>query len=122
MAVQEFADACGWRLSVGHVPPSTRKWHKIEHRLFCYITENWRGKLLVSRAVMVHLIGNTITRTGVAIPAALGEHTYPAGINVSAEALAVIHLKPATCHGDGNDTTRPRASPGLGNVTLERLF
>jgi len=64
VAWQELADAMGFRLSVCHFPPGTSTWHKIEHRMFCHMTENWRGKPLGSRAVIVHLIGTTKTRTG----------------------------------------------------------
>jgi hypothetical protein len=97
------------RISVCHVPPGTSKWNKIEHRLCCHITENWRGKPLVSRAVIVNLIGNTKTHTGVTINAELDENTYPTGIKVSAAALAAIRLKPETFHGDWNYTILPRA-------------
>ena len=109
VAVQELADAIGLRISVCHVPPGTSKWNKIEHRMFCHITENWRGKPLVSRAVIVNLIGNTKTRTGLTITADLDENTYPTGIKVSAAALAAIRLKPDTFHGDWNYTILPRA-------------
>lgn len=90
--------------------------------MFCHITENWRGKPLVSRAVMVNLIGNTKTRTGFTITAALDENTYPTGINVSTAELAAIRLKPDPFHGDWNYTILPRASHVIGNVKLENLF
>ena len=109
VAVQELADAIGLRISVCHFPPGTSKWNKIEHRMFCHITENWRGKPLVSRAVIVNLIGNTKTRTGLTINAELDENTYPTGIKVSAAELAAVRLKPATFHGDWNYTILPRA-------------
>jgi hypothetical protein len=81
---------------------------QIEHRLFCHITENWRGKPLVSRAVRVHLSGSTKTRTGLTIKAELDENAYPTGIQVSAEALAAIRLKQDKFHGDWNYTILPR--------------
>jgi hypothetical protein len=109
VAVQELADAIGLRISVCHFPPGTSKWKKIEHRMFCHITENWRGKPLVSRAVMVNLIGNTTPRPGLTITADLDENTYPTGIKVSAAELAAIRLKPDTFHGDWNYTILPRA-------------
>ena len=109
VAVQELADAIGLRISVCHFPPGTSKWNKIEHRMFCHITENWRGKPLVSRAVIVNLIGNTKTRTGFTSTADLDENTYPTGIKVSAAELAAIRLKPDTFHGDWNYTILPRA-------------
>jgi Rhodopirellula transposase DDE domain len=76
--------------------------------MFCHITENWRGKPLVSRAVIVNLIGNTKTRTGLTIQAALDENMYPTGIKVSDEALAAVRLKRDKFHGDWNYTIRPR--------------
>jgi len=112
----------GWRLSVGHVPPGTSQGNKIEPRLCCHITENWRGKPLVSRAVMVNLIGHTKTRTGFTSTAALEEHTDPTGLNVSAAALAAVRLKPDPFHGDWNDTLLPRASHVIGHVKLGNLF
>jgi hypothetical protein len=89
--------------------PTKAQWNKIEYRLFCHIIENWRGKPLVSRVVMVNLIGNTKTRTGLTITAELDEHTYPTEIKVSAGELAAVRLHPDTFHGDGNYTLLPRA-------------
>ena len=108
VALQELADAIGLRISVCHFPPGTSKWNKIEHRMFCHITENWRGKPLVSRAVIVNLIGSTKTRTGLTIKAELDENAYPTGIKVSDEALAAICLQKDKFHGDWNYTIRPR--------------
>jgi Rhodopirellula transposase DDE domain len=108
IALQELADAIRLRLSVCHVPPGTSKWNKIAHRMFCPITENWRGKPLVSRAVIVNLIGSTKPRTGLTIKAALDENAYPTGIKVSDEALAAIRLKKDKFHGDWNYTILPR--------------
>ena len=108
VALQELADAIGLRISVCHFPPGTSKWNKIEHRMFCHITENWRGKPLVSRAVIVNLIGSTKTRTGFTIKAELDENAYPTGIKVSDEALAAIRLKKDKFHGDWNYTILPR--------------
>ena len=79
VALQALADAIGLRISVCHFPPGTSKWNKIEHRMFCHITENWRGQPLVSRAVIVNLIRNTKTRTGLTINAALDENASPTG-------------------------------------------
>jgi hypothetical protein len=108
VALQELADAIGLRISVCHFPPGTSKWNKIEHRMFCHITENWRSKPLVSRAVIVKLIGSTKTRTGLTIKAELDENAYPTGIKVSDEALAAIRLKKDKFHGDWNYTILPR--------------
>jgi hypothetical protein len=108
VALQELADAIGLRISVCHFPPGTSKWNKIEHRMFCHITENWRGKPLVSRAVIVNLIGNTRTRTGLTIKAELDENMYPTGIEVSDEELAAVRIKRDKFHGDWNYTILPR--------------
>lgn len=108
VALQELADAIGLRIAVCHFPPGTSKWNKIEHRMFCHITENWRGKPLVSRAVIVNLIGSTKTRTGLTIKAELDENAYPTGIKVSDEALAAIRMKKDKFHGDWNYTILPR--------------
>lgn len=108
VALQALADAIGIRISVCHFPPGTSKWNKIEHRMFCHITENWRGKPLVSRAVIVNLIGNTKTRTGLTIKAELDESRYPTGIKVSDEELAAVRIKREKFHGDWNYTILPR--------------
>jgi hypothetical protein len=108
VALQELADAIGLRISVGHFPPGTSKWNKIAHRMFCHITEHWRGKPLVSRAVIVNLIGNTKTRTGLTIHAELDENAYPTGIKVSDAELAAVRIKRAKFHGDWNYTISPR--------------
>ena len=91
-----------------HFPPGTSKWNQIEHRRFCHITENWRGKPLVSRAVIVNLIGSTKTRTGLTIQAELDVNTYPTGIKVSDEELAAIRIKKDKFQGDWNYTLLPR--------------
>jgi hypothetical protein len=108
VALQDLADVTGLRITVCHFPPGTSKWNKIEHRMFCHITENWRGKPLVSRAVIVSLIGSTKTRMGLRIKAALDTNHYAAGIKVSDEELAAVHLKEDTFHGDWNYTIAPR--------------
>jgi hypothetical protein len=108
VAIQEFADKIGLGISVCHFPPGTSKWNKIEHRMFCHITENWRGKPLVSRAVIVNLIGSTKTRTGLQVRAELDTNTYEAGIKVSDEELAAIRIQKEKFHGDWNYTIIPR--------------
>jgi hypothetical protein len=108
VAIQELADKIGLSISVCHFPPGTSKWNKIEHRMFCHITENWRGRPLVSRAVIVNLIGSTKTRTGLQVRAELDTNTYEAGIKVSDEVLAAIRIKKEIFHGDWNYTIIPR--------------
>jgi hypothetical protein len=90
---QELADEIGLRLSVCHFPPGTSKWNKIEHRMFCHITENWRGRPLVSRAVVVNLIGHTTTETGLAIRSELDEGSYPTGRKVSDEQMEGLSIR-----------------------------
>ena len=97
--------ACG--SAVCHFPPGTSKWNKIEHRMFCHITKNWRGKPLSSRAVVVNLIGNTKTKTGLQIQAELDTNAYPTGKKVSDEELAAVHLTPDAFHGEWNYTIAP---------------
>lgn len=106
--LQKLANELQLELHVSHFPPGTSKWNKIEHRMFCHITENWRGKPLVSRAVIVNLIGNTKTRTGLTIKAELDESRYPTGIKVSDEELAAVRIKREKFHGDWNYTILPR--------------
>jgi len=106
--LQRLADETGLRLSVCHFPPGTSKWNKIEHRMFCHITENWRGRPLVSRAVVVNLIGHTTTTTGLAIQSALDDHSYPTGREVTAEQMESLALKQEKFHGEWNYTLRPR--------------
>lgn len=107
VALQELADELGLRLTVCHFPPGTSKWNKIEHRMFCHITRNWRGRPLSDYAAIVQLIGNTRTATGLKICSELDEHTYPLKENVTAEQLAQVQLTPAQFHGEWNYTVAP---------------
>jgi len=108
VGLQELADELRLRITVCHFPPGTSKWNKIEHRMFCHITQNWRGKPLRSRAVVVNLIGNTTTRAGLKVRAELDTNSYPTGIEVSDEELATVNIKRARFHGDWNYTISPR--------------
>jgi hypothetical protein len=108
VALQDLADEIGLRISVCHFPPGTSKWNKIEHRMFCHITGNWRGRPLRSLEIVVNLIGNTTTRTGLSIQAELDTATYPTGIEVSDKELAAVRLRAARFHGDWNYTISPR--------------
>jgi transposase len=107
VALQELADDVGLRLAVRHFPPGTSKWNKIEHRMFCHITQNWRGRPLTSYAVVVQLIGKTTTTTGLQIRAELDKHTYPPKETVTDEQLANVRLRPASFHGEWNYTIVP---------------
>jgi len=102
--LQRFSDDTGLRVCVSHFPPGTSKWHKIEHRMFCHITANWRGKPLESREVVVSLIGGTSTSTGLQIRAALDRGQYPTGVKVSKGEMEEIRLKRSDFHGDWNYT------------------
>jgi hypothetical protein len=105
--LQQFADTSGVTIQVGHFPPGTSKWNKIEHQLFCHITQNWRGRPLVSHETVVELIGSTTTSQGLRVRAALDRHPYPTGIEVSAAEWAAVRLEPAAFHGEWNYTIRP---------------
>ena len=108
VALQGIADDLGLVLHVCHFPPGTSKWNKIEHRLFCFITKNWRGRPLTSYEVIVSLIGNTTTQSGLTVRAALDANEYETGIEVSDEELSHVRLTPATFHGNWNYVIRPR--------------
>jgi len=108
VCLQELADDIHLKITVSHFPPGTSKWNKIEHRMFCHITENWRGRPLLSRAVVVNLIGNTTTRQGLRIRAELDQKSYDKGIKVSDEHLAAIHITRDKFHGEWNYTISPR--------------
>jgi len=108
LALQGIADDIGLRIAVCHFPPGTSKWNKIEHRMFCHITENWRGRPLVSRSVVVSLIGSTRTKAGLKINAELDTNSYPTGLKVTDEEFARISIKKAKFHGEWNYTISPR--------------
>ena len=106
--VQGLADETGLRVSVCHFPPGTSKWNKIEHRMFCHITKNWRGRPLLSRGIVVNLIGHTTTKKGLHIQAELDENSYPRGIKISDEEIAAVQIKEDKFHGEWNYTISPK--------------
>ena len=108
VALQNLADQLDFKLKVCHFPPGTSKWNKIEHRLFSYITSNWRGQPLVNLATIVNLIASTTTTTGLLVQAALDTNTYETGIKVSDEQMANLRLIPCEFHGEWNYTIAPR--------------
>jgi hypothetical protein len=108
--LQGLVDELGLTVTVCHLPPGTSKWNKIEHRLFSFITQNWRGKPLVSHQTIVKLIGSTTTRTGLNIKCAIDPNTYPAGVRVSNEDMAAINMTPHKFHGEWNYTIAPKPS------------
>jgi len=109
VALQQFADDVQLPLHVCHFPPGTSKWNKIEHRLFCFITQNWRGRPLLSRATVVNLIASTTTQHGLTVRAMLDEHPYPTGKQVTQKEFATLKLKPQPFHGDWNYCLLPRS-------------
>src|SRR5512142_687318 len=111
VALQGLADDLGLRITVCHFPPGTSKGNKIEHRMFSYLTKNWRGRPLVSRGVIVNLIGHVRTRSGLRIKAELDTRSYPKGLKVSDEELAKVRLEKADFHGDWNYTILPAITP-----------
>ena len=109
LGLQRLADTIGLPVNVCHLPPGTSKWNKIEHRMFSFITQNWRGQPLVSHETVVNLIGNTTTTTGLRIKAKLNRKKYQLGVKVSNAELSKVNLKPAKFHGDWNYTVTPNA-------------
>jgi hypothetical protein len=106
--LQKLADETGLRIAVSHLPPGTSKWNKIEHRLFSFISQNWRGEPLISHEVIVNLIAGTTTTTGLTVHAELDTGTYPAGVKVSDREVAEIDLRRDRFHGDWNYSLHPR--------------
>ena len=109
IALQELADATGLKLCVSHFPPGTSKWNKIEHRMFCHVTQNWRGEPLVSHDVIVKLIGKTTTDTGLVVKAALDTDAYESGIKVTNEELAAVNIDRDAFHGEWNYSILPHS-------------
>jgi hypothetical protein len=108
IGVQRLADLTGLQtIHVSHFPPGTSQWNKIEHRMFSFITQNWRGKPLVSYETIVHLIGSTKTSMGLKIKAKLTRRKYPTGAKISASEMAKVNLKPSAFHGDWNYSVLP---------------
>jgi len=106
--LQKLADETGLRIAVCHFPPGTSKWNKIEHRLFSYITQNWRGKPLRSFQAIVNLIAATTTTTGLKVHAELNTEAYQSGIKVSDQELALVKIRRDKFHGDWNYEIQPR--------------
>ena len=107
VALQRLADETGLRITVCHFPPGTSKWNKIEHRMFSYISMNWRGKPLISHEVIVNLIAGTTTHTGLKIEAEIDTNLYPKGLRVTDEELEKINIQKDNFHGEWNYTIIP---------------
>ena len=108
VSLQRLADDLGLELQVCHFPPGTSKWNKIEHRMFSFITQNWRGRPLVSHQAIVNLIASTTTRTGLVVKAALDTEHYDTAIKVADEELARLRLTPLPFHGEWNYILSPK--------------
>ena len=110
LALQRLADRLEMKLTVCHFPPGTSKWNKIEHRLFSYITSNWRGQPLLTRQAIVEMIGRTTTTKGLTVHAALDANIYPTGQKVSDQQMAQLRITASEFHGEWNYTVKPRKS------------
>jgi len=106
--LQDLADQTGLSISVCHLPPGTSKWNKIEHRLFSFISQNWRGKPLTSHEVIVNLIAATTTKKGLTVKCEMDTNTYPKGTKVTDKQMAAINIAKDDFHGEWNYTIRPR--------------
>ena len=109
--LQGLANETGLKITVTHLPPGTSKWNKIEHRLFAYITMNWRGKPLVSHQVIVQLIGSTTTDTGLKVCCEIDGNLYPKGIKVTDQEMRAINISHDEFHGEWNYTISPNQQP-----------
>ncbi len=105
--LQKLSNELNKSIQICHFPPGTSKWNKIEHKMFCFITQNWRGRPLISRQTVVQLIANTTTKSGLVIKAALDENEYKTGIKISDEELKKVNLHRNEFHGNWNYTIKP---------------
>ena len=110
-ALQRFANETGLSVPLTHLPPGTSKWRRIEHRLFAFITQNWRGKPLVSHAVIVQLIGSTTTDTGLKVCCEIDSNLYPKGVKVSDDEMDAINIQYHAFHAEWNYTISPLKRP-----------
>ena len=108
--MQQWADASGLALTVCHFPPGTSKWNKIEHRLFAFISPNWRARPLLSYAIILNLIASTTTSTGLTVESYLDSATYPTGVEVTDAEMETLRIERDTFHGEWNYTLWPRTT------------
>jgi hypothetical protein len=120
LELQKLADETGLEITICHLPPGTSKWTKIEHRLFSFISQNWRGKPLVSHQVIVNLIAATTTKTGLRVRAELDPGKYPKGVKVSDKEVAAIRLERDQFHGEWNFHVPSRCS--IDFVTVSKFY
>ena len=107
--LQDLANELNMVIHVCHFPPGTSKWNKIEHRMFSYISENWRGRPLITRETVVNLIGNTKTKKGLEIQSQLDENRYEKGIKVTDEQMNSINIEKEEFHGEWNYKISPNS-------------
>ena len=105
---KSWADELGITITVCHLPPGTSKWNRIEHRLFAFITQNWRGKPLLTHQVVVQLIAGTSTTTGLTVACRLDTNQYDKAIRVADTEMAELNITPANFHGEWNYSFKPR--------------
>jgi len=108
LELQKLSDEIGLTIHVHHYPPGTSKWNKIEHRLFCHITQNWRGRPLTNHLAVVELIGATTTKTGLTVQCAIDNNTYQKGVKVTDADMAGLNISGDPFHPEWNYTIRPR--------------
>ena len=108
--LQTLADQTGLSITLAHLPPGTSKWNRIEHRLFAFITQNWRGKPLLTHQAIIQLIASTTTQTGLTVQCRPDENTYQMGTKVSDTQIASLNITPAKFHGKWNYTIAPRSA------------
>jgi transposase len=108
VGLHRLANLTGLHIQISHFPPGTSKWNKIEHRMFSFITQNWRARPLISYQTIIDLIANTKTTTGLRIKAKLTPRTYPTGVEISAAEMTKLNLKPDAFHGDWNYSVLPQ--------------
>ena len=106
--LQKLADETGLAITVCHYPPGTSKWNKIEHRLFCHIPQNWRGRPRISRRAVVELIAATTTTTGLTVACELDTNAYPKGLKVTGAQMASLNIQGSDFHPEWNYTISPR--------------
>jgi hypothetical protein len=110
LKLQNLVNELNMSISVSHFPPGTSKWNKIEHKMFSFISQNWRGKPLINRATVVNLIGNTRTKKGLEIRARLDKKLYKKGIKVSDKEFQTINIERDEFHGEWNYKISPNNS------------
>jgi len=108
--LQSLANELGIEITVCHLPPGTSKWNKIEHRLFSFITQNWRGRPLISYQTIVQLIAATTTKAGLKVRSEIDANTYPKGVKVEDDEMAALKIRPHEFHGEWNYTINPKRS------------